>query len=141
MKKAIYIVTCVLEALLLIGSYVIDFFTGRKMGMARYVIYKNQGWEEAYPMDSLQKAAMAAVVILALVIILFFIKRRKTLPRVVYAMNLVMLALLVLYLGFTIGNSAETLRSYYFVGVLLAITVLIQEIKTGVAIRVCRYEK
>jgi hypothetical protein len=45
MKKAAYISVTILEILCLAGAWAIQYFTRRKMGMARYVVYKNRSWE------------------------------------------------------------------------------------------------
>ena len=55
MKKAAYISATILEVLCLAGAWAVQFFTRTKMGMARYVVYKNRGWESRYPMELLAR--------------------------------------------------------------------------------------
>ena len=43
MKKVAYISATILEILCLAGAWAVQFFTRTKMGMARYVVYKNRG--------------------------------------------------------------------------------------------------
>ena len=57
MKKVAYISATILEILCLAGAWAVQFFTRTKMGMARYVVYKNRGWESRYPMELLAKGA------------------------------------------------------------------------------------
>lgn len=48
MKKLFYLFVTMLEVFCLAGAYGVHFFTRKRMGMARYVIYKNREWEAAY---------------------------------------------------------------------------------------------
>ena len=41
MNKVFYIIATILQVLLLVGIYAVNYFTRKKMGMLRYVIYKN----------------------------------------------------------------------------------------------------
>ena len=66
-----------LEAAALAGAYIINYFTNKKMGMARWVIYKNQGWERDYPMDTLKTAVMAVLILLTILVFLFFLKGNR----------------------------------------------------------------
>ena len=45
MRKAGYILAVIIEAAALAGAWIVNYFATKKMGMARYVIYKNQTWE------------------------------------------------------------------------------------------------
>lgn len=141
MKKVLYILAAVLEAALLIGACVVNYFTRRKMGMARYVIYKNRGWEQEYPMDALKTGTMIGLAILTVLVLVLFVKKRNEVKRIVYGMNLVMVALTALYEGFTIIKTTEVLRAYYFISVMFAVAAFIQIIKTFIGIMVCNNEK
>lgn len=46
MKKVIYWIVSVLEVALLIGAGLVNYYTPRRMGMFRFVGYKNMMWEE-----------------------------------------------------------------------------------------------
>lgn len=141
MKKALYVLASLIEVLLLTGICAVHYFTKKKMGMARYVVYKNHKWEKAYPIGTLQIAAVIFLAALAVFILLVFIKKRKQAAKLLYAMTLAMVILTGFYIVFTMIKSTETLRDYYFISGMLALAVLIQEIKTIAAIGMCRYEE
>ncbi len=104
MKKAGYILAVLLEIAALAGAYIINYFTKKKMGMARWVIYKNQGWEREYPMDVLKMTALAVIVILTILIFLLFLKKKDA-GKLVTAMNVVMIVLTVVYVSYTLVSS------------------------------------
>ena len=81
MKKAAYISATILEVLCLAGAWAVQFFTRTKMGMARYVVYKNRGWESRYPMELLAKGAALVMVLLTAMLLLCFLRRRRNLTK------------------------------------------------------------
>ena len=116
----------IIEALLLIGTYVVNYFTRKRMGMARYVIYMNQKWEENYPIDKIQIAAVLAFLLLTALLLGAYFKRRKS-GKINFEISIfLVLILTVVFIVFTILKSAETLRSYYFISILLGIALILQ---------------
>jgi len=77
MKKVFYWLSTVLQVLFLITAYGIYFFSAKKMGMMRYVVYMNHEWEKLYPIASLQYIAIAVLVILVSFTYIVFVKKKK----------------------------------------------------------------
>lgn len=134
MKKIGYIVLTLAELVFLAGAAVIQYFTRRKMGMARYVVYKNRGWEREYPMEQLTYAVMILLILFSLLVLILSIKKRAGMPKIYIGMNAGMAALLIVYVSYTCISSAETMRAYYFISAILAVTTFIQIVKTGAGI-------
>lgn len=139
MKKAAYISVTILEILCLAGAWAVQYFTRRKMGMARYVVYKNRGWEARYPMELLANGAALLMVVLTVMLLLYFLRQRRNLPKTAWLMNAGMTALTSAYGGFTWMNSAQEVRSYYFISAILGAVSLIQIVKTWIGMMVCRH--
>lgn len=137
MKKLGYVLMVLLEAAALAGAYIINYFTNKKMGMARWVIYKNQGWERDYPMDTLKTAVMAVLILLTILVFLFFLKRKQEAGKLLLSMNVVMILLTLLYVSYTVISSRETMRAYYFLSFLFGIAAAVQILKTGAAVLMC----
>lgn len=137
MKKLGYVLMVLLEAAALAGAYIINYFTNKKMGMARWVIYKNQGWERDYPMDTLKTAVMAVLILLTILVFLFFLKRKREAGKLLISMNVVMILLTLLYVSYTVISSRETMRAYYFLSLLFGIAAAVQILKTGAAVLMC----
>ena len=137
MKKLGYVLMVLLEAAALAGAYIINYLTNKKMGMARWVIYKNQGWERDYPMDTLKTAVMAVLILLTILVFLFFLKRKREAGKLLISMNVVMILLTLLYVSYTVISSRETMRAYYFLSLLFGIAAAVQILKTGAAVLMC----
>lgn len=140
MKKVLYIFVTMLEVLCLAGVCEVQYFTRKKMGMARYVVYKNQGWERQYPMEFLTYGAVLALAVLAVAVLLFFLRRRRGADKPLLLMNLAMVLFTGAYAGFTLMHSTKDYRAYYFISAILAVLSLLQTIKTFVGILVRTYE-
>ena len=133
MKKAAYISATILEILCLAGAWAVQFFTRTKMGMARYVVYKNRGWESRYPMELLAKGAALVMVLLTAMLLLCFLRRRRNLTKELWVMS-------AGYAVFTWMNSTNEFRAYYFISAILGAVSLIQCIKTWMGMLGCRQE-
>ena len=134
MKKAGYLLITVLEILLLVGAYVVHYFTKKKMGMARYVMYKNRGWEQAYPLALLKSISVAVLLVLLIIVLVLAVRSGKRLRKVQWGMCIVMVLLSVLSFAVTLGSSIQSLRAYYFISPMLAGALLLQIGKTGIGI-------
>ena len=79
MNKVIYWIVNLLEIAFLVGAYLVNYFTPRKMGMARFVMYKNMMIEEQYSnLQSMKSMAVGIIVLLTLItIILYFIRKKN----------------------------------------------------------------
>lgn len=140
MKKAAYISATILEILCLAGAWAVQFFTRTKMGMARYVVYKNRGWESRYPMELLAKGAALVMVLLTAMLLLCFLRRRRNLTKELWVMSAGMVLLTSGYAVFTWMNSTNEFRAYYFISAILGAVSLIQCIKTWMGMLGCRQE-
>ena len=65
MKKILFVFLDLLSIAFLAGGYAIQYFTKRKLGMVRWVVFKNKQLQEQMPVDVLKYAAAAFVLILA----------------------------------------------------------------------------
>lgn len=131
MKKAFYWVSTILQVVFLIAACGIQFFSMKKMGMMRYVVYINHVWEDQYPIPALQYAAIAFLVLFS-VIILLYVKIKKsnyTMGKKVLSMLIMEVIITLAFVFFTLAYSTESYRSYYFISLILAIITLIQDIK------------
>lgn len=132
MRKAIYIVISFLELLLLIGAFVLQYFTRRRMGMARHIIYMNQKWGEAFSLESIKIVSLILIVFL-LMILLFLWFRRENKKNLLNKADIVLSVLLsTVYIVFMTMNSVEEMRAYYFIGILLWLATSLQLLKSWV---------
>jgi hypothetical protein len=133
-KKFLYILTTIVEVLLLIGAYMVNYFTHAKMGMARHVIHKNYVWENTYPIESIKYGAIIALIILMLLVLILYMKRKQMLNKIVTTMSIVMVIFVLCFTGFVLAYSTEEIRAFYYMSFILGIAVLVQIIKTFIGV-------
>lgn len=139
-KKILYIFTTVIEALILIGAYMVNYFTHKKMGMLRHVIHKNYVWENTYPIATIQYISVIIMIVLMLLVLTLYIKRKYILKKIVTIMNVVMVIFVLFFIGFTFVYSAEEVRAFYYISAMLGVVTLIQIIKTFIGVMLCKHE-
>ena len=81
MKKIAYILALILEIAALTGAGIIHYFAERKLGMVRYLNYKNMTWERDYPVGTLKTVSLLITAVLTVLIFLLFLKKTALLPR------------------------------------------------------------
>lgn len=133
MKKVLYIMVTVLELACFAGAYTVSYFTRKRMGMARYVIYKNQNWGAEYPLAPITFVVIILAAVLAFTALALYIRKRKGSGKLMPVMVIMTFILNIWYIGFTLSNSADTLRPYYFMSGLFALTAVLQSAKTCAA--------
>ena len=138
MNKVFYAIATILQIILLVGIYVVNYFTQKRMGMMRYVIYKNGIFEKSYPIEKLQYLGIIVFIILMILVLGFYIKRKSKLNKSVLNMNIVMVVLTSIYVGFTLLYSTEDFRAFYFMSLMLGVATLIQIIKTFLSVFLCK---
>lgn len=131
LKKIFYWVFTILQVLFLIAAYVIQYFSMKRMGMMRYVVFLNHEWEANYPVTALKYAAIAFLIILCAAEILRvitkksnYVMNKKTMPMLIAD-----IILTLIFVFFTLIFSTESYRSYYFTSLILGIAALIQHLK------------
>lgn len=133
-KKIFYILTTILEVLFLIGAYMVNYFTHKKMGMLRHVIHKNYVWEEKYPITNIQYSSIIALIVLMLLVLILYMKRKSILKKIVAIMNITMVIFVLFFTGFILAYSAEEIRAFYYISFMLFVVTLIQIIKTFIGV-------
>ena len=131
MKKTIGCILGLLPQLLLVaGACLVKYFTDKKMGMARHVIFKNQQWEKAYPLEQWRLISIILLILLLVLAVLLLIRKRRILTPYLWTEAGFTTALTLFSLYFTLTNSAATLRPYYWMSPMIAAAALVQILKT-----------
>lgn len=134
MKKIWCILACLLEIASLAGAYVIHYFAKRKLGMVRYLNFKNMNWEKTYPIEMIQKVSVWILFVFAVFILYAALKRKERVSKTTVCMCLAMIVLMVLYFWYSAFFSTEVMAEYYFLSGLFFLAAAIQTISTAVAV-------
>lgn len=141
MKKIVYILMLIFECAALSGAYIIHYFTKRKLGMVRYLNYKNMVWERDYPVDTIKTICVVLVAAVSVFVLFHFLKRRKEISLFTGVMNGLMIVLTMLYGGYTLTSTIDTMADYYFISILFLLAVVIQIVITGISLFTTKEQK
>lgn len=133
MKKILSVTAAVLELALIIGTWVVHYFSNKKMGMMRYVVFKNTRWSQNYPLETLRLLTVAVIAVLTVSVLVLFWKRvcQAGARGKVTAVETAVLS--AVYIGFNLFCSVQSIRSFYFISGMLALACILQLIRTGIA--------
>lgn len=140
MKKIIYIFLDLLTIAFLIGGYVFQYFTRKKLGMLRWVNYQNMQIQKNPVYDILKYIIVAAIVLIVLSIV-GYRKKKELLGKIDFVMIVIMQILGISYLEITVLKSIESFPAYYFLMLLLGAATLMQIIRNGIAVGTKKNEK
>lgn len=133
-KKIFYILTTILQLLMLVGAYMVNYFTHAKMGMLRHVVHKNYVWEQEYPIETIKYTAILSLVILMLIVLILYLKRKPMLEKIVTVMSTTMIIFVLIFSVFTLIYSSEEVRAFYYISSIFGVVALIQIIKTFIGV-------
>lgn len=89
MKKSGYIVALLIEIILYTGAYVFNYFTVRRLGMNRYVVYLNGQIKEAVPIEMILKVGLPVLLIFCILTIIIYVRNKNDLKKLSVFMVLV----------------------------------------------------
>lgn len=141
MKKFLYLIVTLLEVAILAGTYVVNYFTVKKLGMVRWVNAKGLSWEKNYPIPVIKGAVIIILLLFVFFIICLFLKKRNSLKKINYCMVAATVVLTIFSIGYLIFSSFTSMRAYYLISMMFVAATVLQLLKTVAGILVCRNEK
>ncbi|UOW68260.1 hypothetical protein [Paraclostridium bifermentans] len=133
-KKIFYVLVTIVEALMLVGAYLVNYFTHAKMGMLRHVVHKNYIWEQKYPIQTIKYVSILALAILMLIVLVMYLKRKYMLKKIVTIMSITMVLFVIAFAIFVLMYSSEEIRAFYYMSAIFGAVTLIQIIKTFIGV-------
>ena len=135
MKKIFYRAFTVLQVILLITAFGIQYFSVNKMGMMRYVVFKNHSWENQYPISAIQYTVLTLLIILLAITFVIYLKNNCIMKKVALKMLIVQVIITLVFSIFTLAYSTVSYVSYYFTQLILSQIALIQAIKVFICLK------
>ena len=137
MNKIVNHILSFLQLIILAIVFLVQYFSTRKMGMMRHVVYTNQKWEVNYPIATYELGAIAVVAIIALIVgIKLFVKLKSENKDAIWMKIFALqMAVSIIYIGFSLIYSTEQIRSYYYINIGLLLTVFLQTMKSCIYLK------
>ncbi len=118
-----------IQGLILSGAWMLEYLSGRYMGIMRSVLYRNRLWESVWPMESITFIAACFLLLIAAgsagMTLAPFIRHRHIRPES-WASPLVLTLMASGTAGFILLRSTDSVRTYYIVILLLLLATAVQ---------------
>lgn len=127
--KVLYSFVLLLQVVLIAGAFILNFFATTRMGMKRWLNYKNKTWQNTLPIQELKIAVFVILCITTLILIIIAVKNKKSLSVLEKLSLLVLILGLIAYAIFMFSNNVSSLRAYYYMLPFFSLSLLIQVVK------------
>ncbi len=134
MKKTNYIILTLIQIIFFIGMYILDYFTRKKLGMNRWVVYHSMKLDN----NTIIQVFKYILPILVLIFTVYFIKKyysafKKAKFKIIDFIILILLTVILMCV--LIICSTKSIKLYYFYIAIVMCIYLIQLIKLHISFK------
>ncbi len=113
LKRMIVLLLLILEIILVAAANIINYFTHKRIGMARHMVYMNQKWLAISNFEVYKMLSFILVFVFTAILIYSFVRIRKN-TKFITKINLgVLVVFLVYFIYFATVNSIKGMRAFY----------------------------
>lgn len=124
-----------IQVLLLTGAFLIQFFSTRRMGMVRYLVYKNQKWAIFFTPE-LMTVYKGLWLVLAAGAVVLVITKWINIKGYYRWINIVLLLFLLIMTGFYLfTGDVNAIRGLYYLLIALGASLVVQFIRVFISLK------
>ena len=113
LKRLIVLLLPILEFILVAAANIISYFTHKRIGMARHMVYMNQKWLAINNFEIYKILSFVLVFVFTAILIFSFVRIRKN-TKLITKINLGILVVFAVYfIYFAAVNSVKGMRAFY----------------------------
>ena len=113
LKRMIVLLLLILEFILVAAANIINYFTHKRKGMARHMVYMNQKWLAISNFEVYKMLSFILVFVFTAILIYSFVRIRKN-TKFITKINLgVLVVFFVCFIYFATVNSIKGMRAFY----------------------------
>jgi hypothetical protein len=113
LKRMIVLLLLILEIILVAAANIINYFTHKRIGMARHMVYMNQKWLAISNFEVYKMLSFILVFVFTAILIYSFVRIRKN-TKFITKINLgVLVVFFVYFIYFATVNSIKGMRAFY----------------------------
>ena len=113
LKRLIVLLLPILEFILVAAANIINYFTHKRIGMARHMVYMNQKWLAINNFEVYKMLSFILVFVFTAILVYSFVKVRTN-TKLITKINLgVLVVFAVYFIYFAAVNSVKGMRAFY----------------------------
>ena len=125
LKRLIVLLLPILEFILVAAANIINYFTHKRIGMARHMVYMNQKWLAINNFEIYKILSFVLVFVFTAILIYSFVKIRTN-TRLITKINLGILVVFAVYfIYFATVNSVKGMRAFYLMYYIYLATLML----------------
>ena len=129
LKKFLYILITMCQLIFLAGTYVLSYYTRKKLGMNRWLMYHNMQWEKKLPIFMIKNIIAIVIVLTTSIIIYKYIKNRNSYNKfktLIFVALVIIAILTIIYLYYF---NVKLHKTYYLNSAIFISIYLFQLLK------------
>ncbi|SHG76022.1 hypothetical protein SAMN02745221_00915 [Thermosyntropha lipolytica DSM 11003] len=135
LKIGLDVLVYVLQLLLITGAFIVQYFSTRRMGMFRYLVYKNQKWAPFFTPDWMTVYKGLWLVLAAGAVVLV-ITKWINIKGYYRWINVVLLLFLLFMTGFYLfTGDVNAVRGLYYLLIALGASLVVQFIRVFISLK------
>lgn len=113
LKRMIVLLLLILEIILVAAANIINYFTHKRIGMARHMVYMNQKWLAISNFEVYKMLSFILVFVFTAILVYSFVKIRTN-TKLITKINLgALVVFFVYFIYFATVNSIKGMRAFY----------------------------
>lgn len=133
-KKSFYVLLTLIEIIMIVAMFLVNYFTKTKMGMLRHIVHKNYLLEQQYPIQLIKYLSIIFLITMMILVLRIYFKRRNSIKNILIIMNFVMVLMIFLFIYFILVYSTYDIRAFYYISIMFFVATVLQIIKTWIGI-------
>ena len=134
LKRLIVLLLPILEFILVAAANIINYFTHKRIGMARHMVYMNQKWLAINNFEVYKMLSFILVFVFTAILVYSFVKVRTN-TKLITKINLgVLVVFFVYFIYFATVNSIKGMRAFYLMYYIYLAAILLMLINAFINI-------
>lgn len=127
LKNILYTVTLIIQSIIIVGVFILQYLTNKKAGVLHHVYYRNYQFQNSIFSEiniSIQKVGVIVFIVLLLLMLIYIINKKKSKFYIIQVLIGLLLSLL-LYLVIISNYFISKVAYHYFI-IAFALVLIIQ---------------
>lgn len=134
LKRLVVLLLPILEFILVAAANIINYFTHKRIGMARHMVYMNQKWLAINNFEVYKMLSFILVFVFTAILVYSFVKVRTN-TKLITKINLgVLVVFFVYFIYFATVNSIKGMRAFYLMYYIYLAAILLMLINAFINI-------
>lgn len=121
-NKLFYILITMCQLIFITGTYVLSYYTKRKLGMNRWLMYHNMQWEKQLPVFGIKCLFATLIAVITSIIIYKYIKSKNPHTKFL-TLSMIAFVIIAIYIIFYFYYFNANLQKTYYLNAIIYVAI------------------